>query len=153
MSIIFFFFWLHWVFVAACRLSSSSSEWGYSQLQCSGFSLQWLLVAEHRLQAQEFSSCSTQAQQLWSTRVHRLQQFWHAGSVGCGFWALEHGLSSCGTRAYLFCVMWDLLEPGIEHMSPALVGGFLSTVSPWKSRIFLIFESLNKFLAFSNNHH
>ena len=29
--------------------------------------------------------------------------------------------------------MWDLPGPGIEPMSPALAGGFLSTVPYWKS--------------------
>ena len=29
--------------------------------------------------------------------------------------------------------MWDLLGPGIEPMSPALAGGFLTTEPPEKS--------------------
>ena len=48
-------------------------------------------------------------------------------------WALEHGLSSCGAQAQLLCSMWDLPRPGIEHMSPALAGGFLTTAPPRKS--------------------
>ena len=47
-----------------------------------------------------------------------------------GTWALELGLSSCGTQAWLLCSMWDLPRPGIEPMSPALAGGFL----PWTTR-------------------
>ena len=35
------------------------------------------------------------------------------------------GLSSCGTLAYLLCVMWKLPEPGIEPVSPALAGRLL----------------------------
>ena len=31
--------------------------------------------------------------------------------------------------------MWDLPGPGIEPMSPALAGGFLTTVPPGKSPI------------------
>ena len=43
------YFWLHWVFVAVHRLSLVAASGGYSSLQCAGFSLQWLLVAEHGL--------------------------------------------------------------------------------------------------------
>ena len=38
-------------------------------------------------------------------------------------------LSSCGSRAWLLCGMWDLLRPGLEPLSPALAGGF-STTAP-----------------------
>ena len=51
--------------------------------------------------ARELSSCSSQAQ--------------------------EHRFSGCGTQAYLPCSMWDLPDPGIEPMSPALAGGYLMT--------------------------
>ena len=45
----FNYFWLCWVFTAACGLSLVASG-GYSLLWCAGFSLRWLfLVAEHRL--------------------------------------------------------------------------------------------------------
>ena len=43
------------------------------------------------------------------------------------------GLSSCGARAQLLCSMWDLPGPGIEPLSPALAGGFLTTAPPGKS--------------------
>ena len=36
------------------------------------------------------------------------------------------GLSSCGTRALLLRGMWDLPGPGLEPVSPALAGGFLT---------------------------
>ena len=48
------------------------------------------------------------------------------GLSSCGSWALEHRLNSCGTWALLLCSMWDLPAPGIEPVSPALAGGFLS---------------------------
>ena len=38
------YFWLLWVFVAACRLSLAVSSRSYSSLQCMGFSLWWLLL-------------------------------------------------------------------------------------------------------------
>ena len=46
---LFIYFWLRWVFVAARGLSLVAASGGYSSLWCVGFSLQWLLVAEHRL--------------------------------------------------------------------------------------------------------
>ena len=42
------------------------------------------------------------------------------------------GLSSCGTRALLLCGTWDLPGPGLEPVSPALAGGFLTTEAPGK---------------------
>ena len=43
------------------------------------------------------------------------------------------GFSSCGTWAELLCSMWDIPGPGLEPMSPALAGRFLTTVPPGKS--------------------
>ena len=60
---IFFFFWLHWVFVAARRLSLVVASRGYSSLQCVGFSLQWLLLLwSTGSRHVGFSSCGEQAQ-------------------------------------------------------------------------------------------
>ena len=39
-----FYFWLHWVFVAARGLSLVAASGGWSSLQRVGFSLQWLLL-------------------------------------------------------------------------------------------------------------
>ena len=72
--LIFFYFWLHWVFVAACGLSLVATSGSSSSLWCTGFSLWWLLL-------------------LQSTG------FRHTGCSSCGLWALEHGPSSCGARA------------------------------------------------------
>ena len=55
------------------------------------------------------------------------------GFSSCGSRALESRLSSCGARAYLLRSMWDLPRPGLEPVSPALAGGFLTTVPPGKS--------------------
>ena len=55
------------------------------------------------------------------------------GLSSCGSWALEHRLSSCGARARLLHGMWDLPGPGLKPVSPALAGGFLTTVPPGKS--------------------
>ena len=47
--ILFIYFWLHWVFVAAHGLSLFAVCRGYSSWRCVGFSLWWLLVGEHGL--------------------------------------------------------------------------------------------------------
>ena len=70
----FIYFWLCWVFVAACGLSLVAASGGYSSLRCRGFLLWWLLL-------------------LWSTGSR------HAGFSSCGSRALERRLSSCGTQA------------------------------------------------------
>ena len=54
------------------------------------------------------------------------------GLSSCGSRALERRLSSCGARALLLRGMWDLPGPGLEPVSPALAGGFLTTVPPGK---------------------
>ena len=68
------YFWLSWVFVAACGLFLVAASSGYSSLWCAGFSLWWLLLLQSK-----GSRC--------------------AGFSSCGLRALEHRLSSCGTRA------------------------------------------------------
>ena len=61
--ILFIYFWLHWVFVAARGLSLVAASGGYSLLQCAGFSLQWLLLLRSMGSRHAgFSSCSTWAQ-------------------------------------------------------------------------------------------
>ena len=55
------------------------------------------------------------------------------GLSSCGSRALERRLSSRGARALLLCGTWDLLGPGLEPVSPALAGGFLTTVPPGRS--------------------
>lgn len=59
--------------------------------------------------------------------------------------ALEHRLDSCSTQAWLLCRMWDLPRPGIELMSPALVGKFFITEPPGNpSSSFLEGDILNE---------
>ena len=59
---LFIYFWLCWVFGVASRLSLVVASGGYSSLQCTGFSLRWLLL-------------------LWSTGSR------HTGFSSCGLWA------------------------------------------------------------------
>ena len=42
--------------------------------------------------------------------------------------------------------MWDLPGPGLEPVSPALEGGFLTTVPPGKSQKFKLFNMISKAL-------
>ena len=72
--ILFIYFWLCWVFVAAPGLSLVVLSGSYSSLWCVGFSLRWLLL-------------------LRSTGSRR------AGFSSCGSRALERRLSSCGAQA------------------------------------------------------
>ena len=44
--ILFIYFWLHWVFVAARGLSLVAASGGYSSLRCMSFSLWWLLLLQ-----------------------------------------------------------------------------------------------------------
>ena len=39
----------------------------------------------------------------------------------------KRGLGSCGTQPLVFRGVWDLPGPGIEPVSPALVGEFFTT--------------------------
>ena len=110
--------WLRWVFIAACGLSLVVVSGGYSSFQCTGFSLWWLLL-------------------LWSTGSRRV------GFSRCGSRALERRLSSCGARALLLRSMWDLPGTGLEPVSPALAGGFLTTVPPGKSLHFCFICKVN----------
>ena len=57
---------------------------------------------------------------------------WSTGSRRASV-VVARGLSSCGARAQLLRGMWDLPEPGLEPVSPAWAGGFLTTAPPGKS--------------------
>ena len=74
----YIYFWLHWVFVAACGLSLVAASGGYSLLWCTDFSLQWLLL------------CGAQPLGARASVVVA------HGLSSSGSWALERRLSSCG---------------------------------------------------------
>ena len=63
------------------------------------------------------------------------------GLSSCGLQVLEH--SSCVTQAQWLRGMWDLPGPGLEPMSPALAGGFLTTVPPGKPSIIGYYKILS----------
>ena len=57
------YLWLRWVFVAARGLSLVVASGGYSSLQCTGFSLRWLLLSRSTGSGRTgFSSSGTRAQ-------------------------------------------------------------------------------------------
>ena len=139
-----FFFFLAALGLCCCAWAfSSCSKWGLLLVAVHGLLIVVAsLVAEHGLQHADFSSCSTQAQQLqhMGPRACGLQQLRLVGSVvvacglsSCGSRALEHRLSSCGAWAQLLRSMWNLPGPGIEPLSPTLAGRFSTTVPPGKS--------------------
>ena len=110
------YFWLCWVFLAACVLFSSCREQGLlsgcdvQASHCSGFSCCWAWA----LGPKGFSSCSSRA--------------------------LGYRLNSYGVAVLLLCGMWDLPGPGIELMSPTLAGRFFTTEAPEKfPRVFFFF--------------
>ena len=108
-KLIYFYFWLRWVFVAAHGLSLVAASGGYSSLQCVGFSLRWLLLlwstgSRHA----GFSSYGTWAQQLWHMGLAAPQ---HVGSsqtrartrVSCiGRQIPNH----CTTREVQLCIFY-----------------------------------------------
>ena len=49
-------------------------------------------------------------------------------------------LSSCGSRAQLLRVMWDLPRPGPEPVSPALAGRFSTAAPPGKPQILILID-------------
>ena len=94
-----------------CGLSLVAASRGYSS-HCSGF-----------------SCCGAQA---LGTRASVVVA---RGLSSCGSRALERRLSNHGSRAQLLRGMWDLPGPGLEPVSPALAGGFLTTVPPGKPKM------------------
>ncbi|KAJ8777134.1 hypothetical protein J1605_014517 [Eschrichtius robustus] len=64
------------------------------------------------------------------------------GSSSCGTRAPERRLNSCGAQAELLRGMWDLPGPGLEPVSPALAGGFLTTAPPGKPWISILASAL-----------
>ena len=53
-----------------------------------------------------------------------------------------YGLDSCGTWVYLVHGVWNPPGPGMEPVSPALQGRFLTTVPPGTSLYFIIYFCL-----------
>ena len=96
---------------------------GFLQLRRAGATLRCGVWASH---CGGFSCCEARALGAQASVVVA------HGFSSCGLWALERKLSSCGAWAQVLRSMQDLPGPGLEPMSPALAGGFLTTVPPGK---------------------
>ena len=88
-----------------------------------------------------FSSCGEQSYSSLGCLGFSLQCLLLLRSLG----SRRAGFSSCGMQAYLLCGMWDLPGPGIEPMSPALAGRFLTTGPAGKSWL-SFFKKINVFI-------
>ena len=109
------FFFKFYLFIFGC-VGSSLLHTGSLQLRRAGATLRCSARASH---CSGLSCCRA--------RALGVRDF-----SSCGSLALECGLSSCGTRALLLLGTWDLPGPGLEPVSPALAGGFLTTAPPGK---------------------
>ena len=116
------FFSSYFFFFFGC-IGSSLLHAGFLQLRRVGAALRCGARASHH---GGFSCCRAQALGVRASVVVA------RGLISCGSQALEHRLSSCVTRAQLLHGMWDLPGPGLEPVSPALSGGFLTTAPPEK---------------------
>ena len=106
----FFFLNLFIYFIFVC-VGSSLLHTGFLQLRRAGATLRCGARASH---CGGFSCCGARALGVWASVV------------------AAHGLSSCGSWAQLLLSMWDLPGSGLESVSPALAGGFLTTAPPGK---------------------
>ena len=80
--ILFIYFWLGQVFVAACRLSLvAAAPEATLRCSCTGLSLRWLLPLQSTGSRHTgFSSCGAQTQQFWLAGSRaQAQQLWHTG--------------------------------------------------------------------------
>ena len=115
-------------FIFGC-VGSSLLCAGFLQLRRTGATLRCSAWASH---CSGFSCCGAWALGAQASVVVA------RGLSSCGSQALEHSLSSCGARVQLLHGIWDLPGPGLEPVSPALAGRFLTTAPPEKSCILLL---------------
>ena len=150
---IYIYFWLCWVFVAACRLSLVAVSRVYSLLQCAGFSLQWLLLLRSMgSRCAGFRSCGTQAQQLWLAGSRaQAQQLWCTGLV-----ALRHvGSSWIRARTRVPCIgRWILNHCATREAPCSLVFNpsipLLRTLGK-QYRLVYIFQNFTKIETYSTD--
>ena len=121
--ILFIYFWLHWVFVAARGVSLVVVSGGYSSLQCAGFSLRWLLLLwSMGSRRAGFGSCSMQAQQLWlmgsRAQAQQLQCVGLSCSVACGIFP-DQGSNPCPLH-------WQADSQPLHHQGRPVLSIFAS---------------------------
>ena len=111
-----------------CGLFSSCGDRGYS------------LYVVCRLLAETTSLVS----ELGLRGMCGLQWSQHVGSVVAAPRLQSPGSAVVAAQAQSLCRMWDLLDPGIEPVSPALAGGFFTREA--LVRLFLLSFSLFQFV-------
>ena len=126
------------LFIFGC-VGSLLPHTGFLQLRRVGATLRCGAQASH---CGGFSCCGARALGVRASVVVA------HGLCSCGLRALERRLSSCGARAQLLRGMWDLSGPGLEPVSPALAGGFLTTAPPGKSYIVFLFYGYETYLIY-----
>ena len=122
--ILLIYFWLHWAFITVHRLSLVAVSRGYSSLQCTGFSLQWLLLWSAGSRCPGSRSCDARAQQLWCMGLVAL---WHVGSS-----SLVQGLNPC--PLYWQANSCPLYHQGSPCCSYYLLLGFYLQLDLWEYR-------------------
>ena len=124
----FFKIYLFYLFIFGC-IGSLLLCVGFVQLRGAGATLGCGVQAFH---CGGFSCCGAQALGTQTSVVVV------CGLSSCGTQALDCRLSSCGAWAQLLHGVWDLPRPGLESVSPALAGIFLTTAPPGKlNKLFL----------------
>ena len=117
-------------FILSSFPRSSPSTSSLLLFGCAGSSLLHGLFSSCREQGL-LSACGAQASHRRAFS-RAAQVLGHLGFSGCSSWSREHELSSCGTQSWLLRGMRDLPRSGVEPLSPALAGGFLTTEPPGK---------------------
>ena len=122
---------------------------GYSLLQCMGFSLwQLLLLQSTGSRHAGFSSCGTQAQQLWRTGLvapRHVESSWTRARthVPCIGWRI---LNHCATREVLTFSFLGLTMPSSDSNDKEAVNGFkfLQDVNIQHRKAFLRYKGQKK---------
>ena len=145
---VFIYLWLHWVFTAVRGLSLVAASRGYSLLQCTGFSLWWLLLLQSMgSRCMGFSSCGTQAQQLWLTGSRaQAQQLWHTGlvaprHVGSSWTRARTRVPCIGRRIPNHCVTREVPRALLNNLSVPLLSHLQNEIT---AATFWFFWRLNE---------
>ena len=96
------------------------------------FNVLFLAILGLQMLPELFSSCRVQASYCSDFSWCGAPAPGHTGFSHCSSQDLEYRLNSCGIQTPLLWATWDLPRSGIEPVSPALAGGFLTTETPGK---------------------
>ena len=96
----FIYFWLHWVFIAACGLSLVAVRRGYSLLWCMGFLLQWFILLRSMTQALNAQASVVETRSLSSRSVWALVALKHVESSHTTDWT---HVPCIGSQIHIHC--------------------------------------------------